>query len=343
MGKLCALTAISGILAQRLSAPDHTLVARFARLAVRAAGCPLDFAGGRAHPWLDLCSIAEVAMDHDDRTQDTEVAGWIQAGLDQYPADRDAALACFEMASRVDPQSGPAWFRMGWALAGLGRYAEAIVAYDRALAIGPANADAWLGKGQAMAALGRSGEALACFEAALWVAPSSFAAAEGRGLALHALGRFDQAVSSFEKAVEAARDANCRCWAWHYKGCSLLRLGRAHDALTCADNALSADPEVGAAWVTKGNCLRVLRQFEGALACYENALKLSDGDHVAWYNHALVQEDLGRALDAMRSYKRCLQVAPPDDATAVLARQRLDALIVGFGQGSVDDPGRPGL
>ena len=195
-----------------------------------------------------------------------------------------------------------------------------------ALGIDSSDKASWIGKGDVLVELGRLEEALRCYDAALQISPESWAALEGKGLTLHRLQRFSQAVLCFDMATEVARNNHSRSWAWNYKGSSLLRMGRALDALEWCDKAIDAWPTESAFLVTKGNCLRNLRRFEEALKCYEQALTIWPRDWVAWFNKGTVQEDLGRIQDAIAAYRSFLDVAPPDATDIERAQKRLRKL-----------------
>ena len=83
------------------------------------------------------------------------------------------------------------------ALTDLGRFDEALASYDRALALEPESAGMWNNKGSLLMELGRLEAALQCFERAIdLAAPVSTVKAVywlNRGKALYMLGRYAEA------------------------------------------------------------------------------------------------------------------------------------------------------
>src|SRR5438477_652277 len=77
------------------------------------------------------------------------------------------ALAAYEQALRLDPNSAFAYLGKGVALHDLKRPEEALAAYEQALRLDPNNAIAYYNKGVALGELKRNEEALAAYEQAL--------------------------------------------------------------------------------------------------------------------------------------------------------------------------------
>ena len=86
-------------------------------------------------------------------------------------------------------------------MAGTGRHSEALASFERAAEIDPESASAHAGRGLALAALGRPGEALSAYEAASRLDPGSASAHAGRGLVLEILGRPGEALSAYKRAA----------------------------------------------------------------------------------------------------------------------------------------------
>ncbi|HEX8727966.1 MAG TPA: tetratricopeptide repeat protein, partial [Ktedonobacterales bacterium] len=76
------------------------------------------------------------------------------------------ALALFERATQLDPNSYNAWFNVGFSLNELGRYEQALAAYDRAISFNRNDAFAWCNKGVSLYGLRRYSEALTVCEQA---------------------------------------------------------------------------------------------------------------------------------------------------------------------------------
>jgi tetratricopeptide (TPR) repeat protein len=73
----------------------------------------------------------------------------------------EEAIAAYEKAIAIKPDSYDAWRHVGIALSELKRYKEAMAAYDRAIAIKPDNAEAWRDRGAIVSELKQDTEGFA--------------------------------------------------------------------------------------------------------------------------------------------------------------------------------------
>ena len=113
----------------------------------------------------------------------------------------EEALASFDSALQVEPNSAEAHAERARALMALGRMEEALGAYDTALLGMPDATDTLYNRGVALLKMQRTQDALASFEKVLKSDPGHIAALTNRGNALFELGRVDEALASFDKAL----------------------------------------------------------------------------------------------------------------------------------------------
>ena len=249
------------------------------------------------------------------------VAFWNSKGASLRTLGRhEEAISCFDQALALDPREAAAWNNKGMALAGLGRHEMAIACYDQALAIDPQDVPAWLNKGSALDDLGRREEAISCYDQALAVDPQYAFAWRNKGSALADLGRHEKAIACFDQAL--AIDSRY-VEAWHDKGKALADLGGHAEAINCYDQALAIDPRLATAWFNKGNALADLGRRAEAINCYDQALAVDPRYAGAWYNKGVSEDALGRRREAALSYRKFIELAPPEYAQfAAHARQR---------------------
>ncbi|HEY1388571.1 MAG TPA: toll/interleukin-1 receptor domain-containing protein [Ktedonobacterales bacterium] len=195
--------------------------------------------------------------------QPTETAdNLITRGIALQEQGRHAeALALFERATQLDPNSYLAWFNIGFSLDALGRYEQAIVAYDGAINLNRNNAATWNNKGKVLNDLERYAEALPVLEEALALDPEY-------------------------------------TFAWNNKGNALYWLQRYSEALAAYEEALALDPTYVKAWDGKGWALYELRSYGEQLAACEQALALDPNFVNTWNNKALALRQLGRTKEA---------------------------------------------
>ena len=177
------------------------------------------------------------------------------------------ALALFERAAHLDPNSSNAWFNVGYSLDDLGRYEQALVAYDRAINLNRNDAAAWNNKGVVLTSLQRHGEALAAYEQALALDSTYTLAWNGKGNALHGLQRYPEALAAYEQA-------------------------------------LALDPKDADAWLSKGTVLYSLKRYAEEIAAYRQALAIDQKYAKAWNYLAITLRLLGRTKEAEEAEAR---------------------------------------
>lgn len=113
----------------------------------------------------------------------------------------EEALAHFEAASRLDPDSPDPHACRGNALKGLGRYDEAVAAHERAITLDPESPAFWSNLGLAYKDWGRPDKAVECLERATALAPRASELHYNLGNGLLAAGRLEAAEASFRAAL----------------------------------------------------------------------------------------------------------------------------------------------
>jgi protein O-GlcNAc transferase len=133
-------------------------------------------------------------------------AAWNELGNALAAVDRharsDEALACYERAIALAPNSAEALYNRGVMLAALGRHAAALTSYDRALALRPMFAQAHNNRAGALAALNRHDDAIAACTRALDIDPAFAAALMNRANERSLLGRHEGAAEDAAKALD---------------------------------------------------------------------------------------------------------------------------------------------
>jgi tetratricopeptide (TPR) repeat protein len=131
-----------------------------------------------------------------------------------------------------------------------------------------------------------------------------------KGLSLMKLGRAAEALEVFEASLRLD-GRSVRAWA--NKAAALgERLGRWDEALACTENALSIDPRDAAAWTNHGMALRAQGRTTEALECQEHALALEPTSPAPWSNKAVALHALGHPREALSAVDESLAI----DATA---------------------------
>jgi predicted O-linked N-acetylglucosamine transferase (SPINDLY family) len=169
-----------------------------------------------------------------------------------------AAVARFEQALQLSPDSVGLYSNMGLALMALGRLEEARFSFEQALYLQPDLAEAHNNLGLALLNQDRVAEARLRFERALELRPDLADARNNLGLAYDAQGEPDQALASFERAAWIDPD--------HFGALANLAnarkdQGRAAEAIAFYRKALASRPDDAA---VHSNLLLAMQYLPGA-------------------------------------------------------------------------------
>ena len=222
------------------------------------------------------------------------------------------ALASYERLLSLQPADVEALNNLGVCLLETGRPAEALSAFERALAARPAYAEALNNRGNALQQLDRPTEALASYGKALVLRPDHPETLNNRGNALRALGRYEEAVASFDRAL-ALRPAYAE--ALGNRSGALLALGRHVEALASCDRALALRPDSGEALRNRGMVLAAMGRDLEALQCYDRVLALRPRDGRLLHDRGRVLDAMGRHDEALEAYNAALEAGSDDAET----------------------------
>ncbi|HEY1388797.1 MAG TPA: toll/interleukin-1 receptor domain-containing protein [Ktedonobacterales bacterium] len=211
------------------------------------------------------------------------------------------ALALFERATQLAPNSYDAWFNVAYSLDDLGRYEKALVAYDRAISLNRSDYVVWYNKGISFSNLERYSEALSVYEQALTLDARDVDVWNNKGNALKGLQRYTEALVAYEQAL--ALDPKYAL-AWNGKGSALQGLQRYAEALSAYEQALTLDLKLKEAWHNKGTVLYSLKRYDEEIAAYQQALTIDPNYALAWKNMAITLRLLGRVKEAEEAEAR---------------------------------------
>ncbi len=151
-----------------------------------------------------------------------------------------AAVACFQQALALRPDSVIANNNLGLALLSQGRTAESMLYFQQALALRPDLAAVHNNLGLALLNEGQPQQALACFEAAIRLEPALADAHNNCGLAMDAQGEPDDACACYERALQVDPE---HLGALTNLGNAFKDHGRAADATDCYRKVLALRPD----------------------------------------------------------------------------------------------------
>jgi tetratricopeptide (TPR) repeat protein len=222
------------------------------------------------------------------------------------------ALASFRDAVHLKPDHAEALTALGVALARQGHLPEAIDTLRRATTAGPTFAKAHLNLGVALAESKKLDEAAASLRRALELKPDYTEAHFNLGNVLSELGKREEAVPHFERVLQLKPD---HVDALNNFGLNLVELGRFGTAVIVLKQALRLRPEHVEAWNNLGLALAGQGRFDDAITAYEKTLALNPRHVDAHNNLGSAYKDLGRMEEAVACYQQAIWLQP-DNASS---------------------------
>jgi tetratricopeptide (TPR) repeat protein len=187
--------------------------------------------------------------------------------------DCKKALPYFLETIRRDPHRGDALYRIGYCMAMLGHYEEAIESYKQALQINPQDANVHTDL---------------C-------------------LAYDDSGRYEEAVQSCQRAIQLKPDS---AQAYNNLGWSYHKLGRYAEAVESSKQAIRLKPDFPKAHYNLGNHYLALKKYPQAAESYKEAIRLQFDFAEAHLNLGAVYNQMGRFEEAIASYKLAIRFKP---------------------------------
>ncbi|MBU7581704.1 MAG: tetratricopeptide repeat protein [Nostoc sp. TH1S01] len=264
----------------------------------------------------------------------TQAQAWFYQGLQQAKAgDLAGAIASYDRAIELQPESYEYWFNRGLTLFHLERFAEAVAAYDTAIDLKPDHYKAWYNRGGTLGELGLFAEAIASFSQAIEIHPNYPEAWASKALALLKLGQVWEAINSYDQALELQpQDPE----TWYYRGIALAVSEQYEEAIASYNQALELQPDYYEVWIDRGVVLFNLRQWSDAIASWDKALAVQSDFYLAWYNRGVALDNLGRREEAIASYEQAIAIKPDfhlawyNQAVALFYLERYTEAIVAY-------------
>ncbi|HJT99084.1 MAG TPA: tetratricopeptide repeat protein [Rhodanobacteraceae bacterium] len=190
-----------------------------------------------------------------------------------------------------------------------GDAAAALALYERAIAIAPDSWRAELNAGNALGLLGQATDAVARYRRSVGLNPDAAGAHLNLGNGLIAIGAFAEAATSYRAAARLRAD-----WpeAWFGLGCALERIPAFDEAGEAYEKALVLDPTHAKAAANLAALRMRAGDARGARRIVESARKLRPLDVPLLIAQADIEKQLGECEAAADAYRAALAVTPDD-------------------------------
>jgi protein O-GlcNAc transferase len=261
------------------------------------------------------CYEQAIALD-----PESNVAPYYWRGISLQQLRRhEAAIASYDQAIALGSDlDGPAYYGRATALVELEQYAAALESFDSAIALGTHYylAEAHYGRGNVLAGLEQREAALASYERAITLKPDYVEALFNRANVLAELKQWEAALAGYERVIAIKPDA---AEAISNRGLVLAELKQWEAALASYDRAIAIKPDYAEALFNRGNALAELKRWAAAVASYERATTLKPAYAESFSNCGIALAELKQWEAALASYDRAIAIKP-DAAEAISNR-----------------------
>jgi tetratricopeptide (TPR) repeat protein len=243
--------------------------------------------------------------------------------------DLGAALADFNQALRLDPDSAPAhdgrgradWFQPD----------RAIIDFDAAIRLDPDFAHAYADRGAAYRLKRDPDRAIADLDRAIQLDPKNAKAYATRALAYRDKGDLDRAIADFSTAIGLdPRDH----FAVFDRGLVYQKKGDLDRALADYDTAIERGPFTRA-FEVRGDAYRAKGDYDRAIADFDEAIRRDASDAVAYRGRGLTEQAKGDSAAAAADFAAAKRLStilglPIPTFTALHAALGVIAIVSGF-------------
>ena len=189
----------------------------------------------------------------------------------------------------------------------IGNVDEAVAAYEAAISLSPESDYLWNNLGQLLAKNERNGEAINAFNKALSLSSRDFLSWNGVGHIYNKLGVFQNAISAFDKAIEIAPYYE---FAWEGIGKAYLESGQLDMAEISLRKAVEINPHLPDGWKNLGKCFILGKRDVDAIAVYRKAIEYNSEDAELWneLGRLLLQKHL--YVESIAAFQKGISLNP---------------------------------
>lgn len=237
----------------------------------------------------------------------------------------------------------------------LGQMSDALAEYDQALQLNPDSVEAYLGRGQTNKALGRQAEAIADFTAAIARAPEQVDAYLARAAVYEAQGEVSAAAADYQQVVALAPtnlEALYRLGTLAYDQDDLTTAQSSFESLTArSDEYPAAFAALGHIYLTQDKSAEALSQltraidlgvtlpqayleraqlyttggdYDAAIADYKKVIDAGEAAAAVYYARGLVYLQNGQAVPALKDFRSAVEKDAGNPAYVLAVAQALN-------------------
>lgn len=188
---------------------------------------------------------------------------------------------------------------------GTGDYRGAATEFQRAVELDPGNESATIGLATALEHQGAVTEAEKAYLHAIEAHPQSYFSYNALGGFYFRRSEYEKALQMFQKVTELAPEGYI---GYLNVGGICNELGRYSEAVSSLRKSIVLRPSYGA-YANLGTSYVAVHNFDQAASAYQEAIKLDPQQYVAWGNFGAALYYGGKKEDAVRAYRRAIDLA----------------------------------
>nr|WP_319422727.1 tetratricopeptide repeat-containing serine protease family protein [Pleurocapsa sp. FMAR1] len=262
VGKTGDVAEIS--LGYSLGVPINTLVGLANSAKINSGWLQQDSSQPSKLTEAEIASVVEQLFDFPAPSSNTTEVDWLNYGNQLWRGFRfDRAVAAFERAVQLNPNSYRAYYGKGLAFFNQKKDRQANDAFAQATKLAPDFYPAWLWLGRSFSYLKQYSQALNAYDQAIQLSPKDFVSYTKRGGVFIDLKRYREAIADFNQAIKL--DPN-NAEAYNNRGNVYLNLKDYQRAIADYSQAIKLDPNNAEAYNNRGNVYLSLKDYQKAIA-----------------------------------------------------------------------------
>ena len=232
---------------------------------------------------------------------------YINRGLGYHQKNElDKAIADYEEALKLNPQSAVAFYARGTVYRDKGANELALADLDRAVAIKPDLPDLFATRGNVLAAMGEHERAIADFTEALRVKPGDANALSSRGYSYYKNGEIDLAMLDYDAALAIRPDAI----DFLNRGVAHFKLGEHEKSIADYSEALKLQPDYELAVANRCDAYNKIAEFDKAIADCNEAIRLKPDDALAFHDRGVAYRGKHDYVNAIADFDKAFSLDP---------------------------------
>ncbi len=209
------------------------------------------------------------------------------------------AVDSFRKALEIDPNVAEIHFNIGTLFTNMNRTEESIASYKKAVQINPSLTDAHYNLGAALQLLEEFDQAAQSYQKAIDLEPGFFEAIVNLGVVLQEQSKLQPAIDTYQRALTIQQDAK----VYFNMGTALKNEGKLPDAIDAYNKALELEPNYAEVHSNLGEVLRDQGRYDESMTFYKQALTIDPNLPVANYSLAVYLYDSGDLDGALQHFK----------------------------------------